>query len=65
MSGIKTVEGTIKLHAVKSSGPNKIKIRETSCYCENCYGNGTNLCDGWIEVDVTRRNKNKGKLNDL
>ena len=50
-SNVCTIPGTMKLHSVKSNGPNKIKTRETSCYCQNCYNN-SNLCEGWLEFDL-------------
>ena len=32
-----SVNGTVKLHAVFSLKPNWIWIRETSCFCSNCF----------------------------
>lgn len=43
------VPGTMKLHAIVPTSPTKIRIRATSCYCRNCYGE-TAFCDGWEEL---------------
>ena len=56
MTEIQAVKGTIKVHVVKLAGPNKVKIRETSCYCQNCYS-GTNLRDGWRQINLIREKR--------
>ena len=54
MVSIQAVEGTMKVHAVKSTKhPYKVKVRETSCYCSNCC-NGTSVCGGWRELKLVR-----------
>ena len=38
---ITPVQGTMTVHAVAAISPGKIIARETSCYCEQCFANGT------------------------
>ena len=37
-NGIKSVDDTMKLHAVFPSAPTKLWVRNTSCFCQNCFG---------------------------
>ena len=37
-NGIKSVDGSIKLHAAFPFTPNKLWVRHTSCFCQNCFG---------------------------
>jgi hypothetical protein len=48
---VKAVKGTMKIHAVVGQGESRIKVREVSCYCEECIAGGT--CDAWNN-DFTR-----------
>lgn len=52
----------MKVHAVKSTNHNnKIKVRETSCYCSNSYDDA-NLCERWREAELVRgRRQQAGK----
>jgi len=34
---LKTVKGTMKLHAVAGVSAGKVSVKETSCYCTNCH----------------------------
>ena len=36
-SGIKYVDPSMKLHAAFPSTPNKLWMRNTSCFCQNCF----------------------------
>ena len=58
---MQAVKGTMNVYAVKSAGPNKIKIRETSCYCQNYYS-GKNLCDEWKEINLIRGKPQEGNV---
>ena len=46
---IMPVKGTMSVHSVVSLGPNSIAVRETSCYCDDCFKDGTfhAKCNGW------------------
>ena len=57
-NGIKSVDGSLKLHAAFPSTPNKLWVRNTSCFCQNCFGTTFKLeiaCDGWRMVDVQQK----------
>ena len=53
-----TVNGTMKIHALTNQGEGLIKVRDTSCYCEQCYvvSGGCQIfpgkCSGWREVKL-------------
>ena len=60
-----SVNGTMKLHAVFSLKPNWIWIRDTSCFCSNCFDHNfrkDSYCKGWRERElkaiVPRKTKN-------
>ena len=60
-----SVNGTMKLHAVFSLKPNWIWIRDTSCFCSNCFDHNfgkDSCCKGWHECElktiVPRKTKN-------
>ena len=36
-NGIKSVNGSMKLHAAFPSTPSKLWVRKTSCFCRNCF----------------------------
>ena len=46
-----TIKGTMKVHAVVGQGENTIKVRNTSCYCDDCFTPLDGLfhcaCEGW------------------
>ena len=46
---LKTVSGTMKIHAAVSVKPGTIAVRDTSCYCDKCFTNGVFSleCEGW------------------
>ena len=46
---IKPVKGTMSVHSVVSLGLNSIAVRETSCFCDDCFKDGTfhAKCNGW------------------
>ena len=57
-NGIKSVDGSMKLHAAFSSTPNKLWLRNTSCFCQNCFGASfkpETACDRWRMVDLQRK----------
>ena len=61
INDIQTVKDTTNVYAVKSVGPNKIKIRETSRCCQNYYS-VKNLCDWWKEINLIREKPQEGNL---
>ena len=57
-SGIKSVDGSMKLHAAFPSTPDKLWVRNTSCFCQNCFGTSfkpETACDCWRMVDLQRK----------
>ena len=57
-NGIKSVDGSIELHAAFSSTPNKLWVKNTSCFYQNCFGTSfkpETVCDGWRMVDLQRK----------
>ena len=42
-NGIKYVDALMKLHAAFSSTPNKLWVRDTSCFCQSCFGHLSSL----------------------
>ena len=60
-----SVNCTMKLHAVFSLKPNRMRIRDTSCFCSNCFDHNfrkDSYCKGWRERElkaiVPRKTKN-------
>ncbi|XP_071479520.1 uncharacterized protein [Diadema antillarum] len=55
-SSVKSVVGTMKLHAVVGVADHKILTRELSCYCDNCVHSHldatSSMCDGWVKHDL-------------
>ena len=54
----------MEIHAVIGIGPNKVYVRDTSCYCINCFLSAfkkLTCCDGWREVDMRRNDAKKAK----
>ena len=54
-NGIKSVDGSMKLHAAFPSIPNKLWVKNTSCICQNCFGTSfkpETAYDGWRMVDL-------------
>ena len=52
---IKSVDGSMELHAAFPSTSNKLWVRNTSCFCQNCFGTSfkpETACDGWRMVDL-------------
>ena len=61
---ISPIQGTMEIHAVIGIGPNKVYVRNTSCYCINCLLSAfkkLTCCDGWWEVDMRRNDAKKAK----
>ena len=57
-NGIKYADGSMKLHATFPSTPNKLWVRKTFCFCQNCFGTSFKLetaCDGWRMVDLQEK----------
>ena len=49
------VKGTFLLHAVFSLKPNWIWVRDTSCFCRNCFDQNfrkDSCCKGWRECEL-------------
>ena len=42
-SGIKYLDASMKLHTAFPSTPNKLWVRNTSCFCQNCFGHLSSL----------------------
>ena len=64
-NGIKSVDGSMKPHAAFPSTSNKFWARNTSCFCQNCFGTSfkpEKTCDGWRMVDL-QRNRNPSILS--
>ena len=62
---------TMKLHAVFSLKPNWIWIRDTSCFCYNCFDHNflkDSCCKGWRESElkttVPRKRKNVSSVSN-
>ena len=67
-----SVNGTVKLHAVFSLKPNWIWIRDTSCFCSNCFDHNfgkDSCCKGWHECElktiVPRKTKNVKNVSSV
>ena len=48
----------MKLHAAFPSTPNKLWVRNTSCFCQTCFGTSfipETICDGCRMVDLQRK----------
>ena len=55
---IKSVDDSMKLYTAFRSTPNKLWVRNTSCFCQNCFGTSfkpETACDGWRMVDLQQR----------
>ena len=55
------VQGTMKLHVVCASGKASVRVRNTSCYCLNCFkdGNFSCGCRGWTLSFLEKQKKTK------
>ena len=55
------VQGTMKLHAVCTSGKASVRVRNTSCYCLNCFkdGNFSWGCRGWTLSCLEKQKKTR------
>ena len=60
-SNISPVTGTKQIHAVHSLRANYVWVRNTSCFCERCFNDGTfqssTCCDGWEERGILSATK--------
>ena len=57
-NGIESEDSSMKLHAAFPSTSNKLWVRNTSCFCQNCFGTifkPETVCDGWIMVDLQQK----------
>ena len=57
-NGIKSVDSSTKLHVAFPSILNKLPVRNTSCFCQNCFGTSfkpETACDGCRMVDLQRK----------
>ena len=57
-NGIKSADGSTKIHAAFLSTPNKLWVKNTSYFCQNCFGTSfkpETACDGWRMVDLQRK----------
>ena len=64
-NGIKSVDGSMKLHAAFPSTPNKLCVKNTSCFYQNCFGTSLKpetVCDGW-KMDDLQRKRNSSILS--
>ena len=62
-TAVKPLKGTMQIHAVVSMENNVIADRETSCYCHNCFKDGTFhvSCERWSKsVLVQNKVANRG-----
>ena len=61
---LQTVKGTMKVHSVFSRKANSIWVRDTSCFCKNCFSlkfQKDSCCKGWREYLLTTWTKNQRK----
>ena len=48
----------MKLHAALLSTPNNLWVKNSFCFCQNCFGTSfkpETVCDGWRMVDLQRK----------
>ena len=57
--GLLRVPGTMKLHAVCAGGHQAVQVKDTSCYCLNCFKDGTFIwgCEGWKQCIIKKPRK--------
>ena len=58
------MKGTMKVHAVFSLKANSIWVRDTSCFCKNCFSlkfQKGSCCKGWRECLLTTSTVNQRK----
>ena len=60
---LKTVAGTMKIHAVNGLEENKVAVRNISCFCYSCFPamqfEEKSCCDGWSTHNLQKRKGNK------
>ena len=64
---VKTIVGTMKVHAVLPEETYKIWVRATSCFGDCGFKRGiqkNTMCEGWRLVDVRAEQNNDGKVNE-
>ena len=64
---VKTIAGTMKVHAVLPEETNKIWARATSCFGDCCFKRGiqkNTMYEGWRLVDARAEQNNDGKVNE-
>ena len=57
-NGIKSVDGSVKLHAAFLSTPDKLWVRNTSCFCQNCFRTSLKseaAYDAWRLVNLQQK----------
>ena len=48
----------MRLHAAFPTTPKKLRVRNTSCFCQDCFRTffkPETACDGWRMVDLQRK----------
>ncbi|WAR18386.1 hypothetical protein MAR_000224 [Mya arenaria] len=60
---VKPIKGTLQLHGVFPVGNSEIFVKNTSCFCEECFTDGkfNASCDGWIKHTIVQQS---GKTNE-
>ena len=58
--GLLRVPRTMKLHAVCAGGHQAVQVKDTLCYCLNCFIDGTFIwgCEGWKQCIIKKPRKN-------
>lgn len=51
---VKPIKGTLEVHSVFPAGNNEVFVKQTSCFCEECFSNGEFMakCEGWIKHKI-------------
>lgn len=67
MGQMKAVKGTLQIHAVSSTSPGSIHVRETSCFCSMCLHEGVMMhrCEGWTEHPIGTAVRNSDEDEQL
>lgn len=63
---IKSIRGTLDLHSVVQLNNGKVGVRNTSCFCNECFQNGVfkTGCEGWCVHDVLEKKQVSVKTKD-
>lgn len=51
---VKPIKGTLEVHSVFPAGNNEVFVKQTSCFCKECFSNGEFMakCEGWIKHKI-------------